>query len=84
MPATQYCKRAFSSADGDFLIVPQEGTLIITTEFGKVSIFAILLTEQFKAQLRGRAHFHCTDSKTSKSIDILMIRCSLHFETEIS
>ena len=42
MPAIQNCKRAFSSADGDFLIVPQEGILIITTEFGKVSILAIL------------------------------------------
>ena len=29
--------RVFSSADGDFLIVPQEGSLMITTEFGKVT-----------------------------------------------
>ena len=28
--------RVFSSSDGDFLIVPQEGSLLITTEFGKV------------------------------------------------
>lgn len=30
--------RCFSSADGDFLIVPQEGTLQIHTEFGRIEI----------------------------------------------
>ena len=42
-PETTKIKRAFSSADGDFLIVPQEGTLLITTEFGKVRIFFIFI-----------------------------------------
>lgn len=39
------CKRGMStqriamySADGDILIVPQEGTLWITTEFGKLTV----------------------------------------------
>lgn len=31
-------KRAFFNSDGDFLIVPQCGTLLITTEFGKMYI----------------------------------------------
>lgn len=31
-------KRAFYSADGDFLIVPQLGTLVITTELGKLQV----------------------------------------------
>ena len=31
-------KTAFYSSDGDFLIVPQEGTLYITTEFGKMTV----------------------------------------------
>ena len=31
-------KMAFYSSDGDFLIVPQEGTLYITTEFGKMTV----------------------------------------------
>ncbi|CAH1996152.1 unnamed protein product [Acanthoscelides obtectus] len=31
-------KRAFYNADGDFLIVPQLGTLKITTEFGQMSV----------------------------------------------
>lgn len=30
--------RAFYNSDGDFLIVPQQGTLDITTEFGKLSV----------------------------------------------
>ncbi len=30
--------RCFSSADGDFLLVPQDGSLLITTEFGKLEI----------------------------------------------
>ncbi|MCB0348137.1 MAG: homogentisate 1,2-dioxygenase, partial [Bdellovibrionales bacterium] len=30
--------RCFSSADGDFLIVPQDGSLLVTTEFGKLEI----------------------------------------------
>lgn len=30
--------RAFYSSDGDFLIVPQEGALDITTEFGKIYV----------------------------------------------
>lgn len=30
--------RAFYSSDGDFLIVPQEGALDITTEFGKMHV----------------------------------------------
>lgn len=42
-PETTTIKRAFSSADGDFLIVPQEGTLLITTEFGKVRILLIFI-----------------------------------------
>lgn len=29
-------KKAFNNSDGDFLIVPQEGTLTITTEMGKI------------------------------------------------
>jgi len=29
---------AFYSSDGDMLIVPQEGTLYITTEFGRLVI----------------------------------------------
>jgi homogentisate 1,2-dioxygenase len=51
MPATQNCKRAFSSADGDFLIVPQEGILIITTEFGKVSILTIMFNRTFRSRI---------------------------------
>ena len=35
--------RVFSSSDGDFLIVPQEGSLLITTEFGKVNSIQIVL-----------------------------------------
>ena len=35
--------RVFSSSDGDFLIVPQEGSLLITTEFGKVNSIRIVL-----------------------------------------
>jgi homogentisate 1,2-dioxygenase len=31
-------KKAFYSADGDFLIVPQHGTLFITTEFGRLIV----------------------------------------------
>ena len=31
-------KTAFYSSDGDFLIVPQQGDLYITTEFGKMMI----------------------------------------------
>jgi homogentisate 1,2-dioxygenase len=31
-------KLAIYSADGDFLIVPQVGTLLVTTEFGKLTI----------------------------------------------
>ncbi|CAH2236050.1 jg7341 [Pararge aegeria aegeria] len=31
-------KSAFYSSDGDFLIVPQEGVLMITTEFGKMQV----------------------------------------------
>merc|ERR1712226_1637185 len=30
--------KAFYNSDGDFLIVPQEGTLYITTEFGKMEV----------------------------------------------
>lgn len=30
--------RAFYNSDGDFLIVPQQGALDITTEFGKISV----------------------------------------------
>ncbi|KAI0216090.1 Homogentisate 1,2-dioxygenase [Lamellibrachia satsuma] len=30
--------RAFYNSDGDFLIVPQQGTLFITTEFGKLKV----------------------------------------------
>ncbi|KAG5457675.1 MAG: homogentisate 1,2-dioxygenase-domain-containing protein, partial [Olpidium bornovanus] len=29
---------AFCNADGDFLIVPQEGTILITTEFGRLRV----------------------------------------------
>ena len=29
---------AFYNSDGDFLIVPQKGTLVITTEFGKMNV----------------------------------------------
>ena len=35
---TSMDKVAFYSADGDMLIVPQTGTLMITTEFGKMSV----------------------------------------------
>ncbi|KAL0276972.1 UNVERIFIED_CONTAM: hypothetical protein PYX00_004417 [Menopon gallinae] len=31
-------KKCFYNADGDFLIVPQKGTLKITTEFGKMTV----------------------------------------------
>ena len=31
-------KTAFYNSDGDFLIVPQEGTLFITTEFGRLTV----------------------------------------------
>ena len=31
-------KTAMYSSDGDFLIVPQEGTLFITTEFGRMTV----------------------------------------------
>ena len=31
-------KRAFQNSDGDFLIVPQQGRLFITTEFGKMEV----------------------------------------------
>lgn len=31
-------RRAFFSADGEFLIVPQQGRLLITTEFGRLSV----------------------------------------------
>ena len=31
-------KTSMYSADGDMLIVPQTGTLLITTEFGKLSV----------------------------------------------
>jgi homogentisate 1,2-dioxygenase len=30
---------AFYNADGDFLIIPQQGVLHITTEFGKLNVF---------------------------------------------
>ena len=30
--------QAFYSSDGDFLFVPQEGTLYITTEFGRMTV----------------------------------------------
>ena len=30
--------KAFHNADGDFLIVPQQGTLYITTEYGKMTV----------------------------------------------
>lgn len=30
--------KAFYSADGDMLIVPQKGTLYVTTEFGKILV----------------------------------------------
>jgi homogentisate 1,2-dioxygenase len=35
---TSMGKVAFYSADGDMLIVPQTGTLMITTEFGRMSV----------------------------------------------
>lgn len=31
-------KQAFYSADGDLLIVPQKGSLFITTEFGRMLV----------------------------------------------
>jgi homogentisate 1,2-dioxygenase len=31
-------KTAYYSADGDYLIVPQEGTLYITTEYGRMTV----------------------------------------------
>merc|ERR1711936_1549245 len=31
--------KAFYNSDGDFLIVPQQGTLDIKTEFGKMKVF---------------------------------------------
>ena len=35
---TSMHNEAFYSSDGEFLIVPQEGTLFITTEFGKLTV----------------------------------------------
>ncbi|CAH0563916.1 unnamed protein product [Brassicogethes aeneus] len=35
---TDMLNRAFSNSDGDFLIVPQKGTLSIKTEFGKMTV----------------------------------------------
>lgn len=35
---TSMVDRAFYNSDGDFLIVPQEGALDITTEFGKILV----------------------------------------------
>ena len=35
---TSMTNKAFYSSDGDFLIVPQTGTLFIQTEFGKLSV----------------------------------------------
>ncbi|SOB80640.1 homogentisate 1,2-dioxygenase [Sphingomonas guangdongensis] len=36
--ATQDMERVFFSADGELLIVPQEGALAITTEFGRIDV----------------------------------------------
>lgn len=35
---TSMHKTSFYSADGDMLIVPQEGTLYVTTEFGRLTV----------------------------------------------
>ena len=35
---TSMHKTSFYSADGDMLIVPQEGQLFITTEFGRMTV----------------------------------------------
>jgi homogentisate 1,2-dioxygenase len=35
---TSMTNKAFYNSDGDFLIVPQQGTLCITTEFGKMKV----------------------------------------------
>ena len=35
---TSMIHEAFYNSDGDFLIVPQEGVLVITTEFGKMTV----------------------------------------------
>ncbi|KAF7238124.1 Homogentisate 1,2-dioxygenase [Varanus komodoensis] len=35
---TSMINRCFSNSDGDFLIVPQQGSLLITTEFGKLLV----------------------------------------------
>ena len=32
------CGRSFGNSDGDFLLVPQEGALRLTTEFGRLSV----------------------------------------------
>lgn len=47
--------RAFCNADGDFLIVPQQGSLLVTTEFGKLfvdpnEIFVIQQGMRFKIE----------------------------------
>ncbi|XP_019770431.2 homogentisate 1,2-dioxygenase isoform X2 [Dendroctonus ponderosae] len=68
--------RAFYNADGDFLIVPQMGTLIIRTEFGKMTVspneicviqqgmrFSVAVSEQSRGyilEVFGR-HFHLPD-----------------------
>ena len=35
---TSMGKKSFYNSDGDFLIVPQKGTLYITTLFGKLTV----------------------------------------------
>lgn len=35
---TSMDKQAFYSADGDMLIVPQQGALLVTTEFGRMHV----------------------------------------------
>lgn len=55
---TSMTDKAFYNSDGDFLIVPQEGTLAITTEFGKLTagpneIIVIQMGMRFSVNVTG-------------------------------
>lgn len=57
---TPMANKAFYNADGDFLIVPQEGTLFVTTEMGKMEVEPneICVIQQgirFRVDVRGAA-----------------------------
>lgn len=52
--------RAFCNSDGDFLIVPQQGSLTITTEFGKIfaepnEIVVVQQGMKFKIEVEGES-----------------------------